>query len=318
MTGQTSVTGILIKLASTLVLTGMSALIRGLGPDMPVGEIVFCRNFFALIPIVLWLMARGELAVSLRTPRIGANVLRGILGVASMFCSFWALSRLTLPDMTAIGYASPLLVVVLAALVLHERVRVHRWAAVAIGLLGVIVILWPHLAGGRLADLLQGDDASGVTALGALMALMGALLSAAALIQVRQLIIMGESTGTIVFYFMTFAALTGLCTLPFGWGVPTPAEAATLVAIGLCGGIGQMLLTACYRYADASLLASFDYTSMLWSLAIGWLAFGDLPTVYTLIGAAIVIAAGIYVILRERRLGMAPPPLAAPAPAAPR
>jgi drug/metabolite transporter (DMT)-like permease len=308
------VTGIFIKLASTLVLVSMSALIRGLGTGIPVGEIVFCRNFFALIPIVIWLVSRGDVRAGLRTTRIGANLIRGILGVASMFCSFWALSRLALPDNTAIGYASPLVVVILAAVILHERVRAHRWAAVAVGMVGVVVILWPHLAGGQLAEALSGRGDGAATALGAIFALCGTLLSAAAMIQVRQLVLMGESTGTIVFYFTIFACLTGLCSLPFGWVVPDAGTAAMFVAIGLCGGIGQLLLTACYRYADASLLAFFDYTSMIWSLAIGWLAFGDEPTVFVLVGAAIVIAAGIYVILRERRLGIAPPPLVATAP----
>ncbi|HVV94189.1 MAG TPA: DMT family transporter [Hyphomicrobiales bacterium] len=308
-------TGILIKLVSTLVLVSMSALIRGLGPEVPVGEIVFCRNFFALIPIVIWIASRGDVRAGLATDKIGANLVRGILGVASMFCSFWALSRLALPDNTAIGYASPLVVVILAAVVLHERVRIHRWSAVGVGFCGIVIILWPHLAGGQLAAALSGGSDGAETALGALFALFGTLLSAAAMIQVRQLVLMGERTGTIVFYFTCFAALTGLCTLPLGWVVPDPRTAAMFVAIGLCGGIGQLLLTACYRYADASLLAFFDYTSMIWSVTIGWFAFGDAPTAYVLVGAAIVITAGIYVILRERKLGIAPPPLIAAAPA---
>jgi drug/metabolite transporter (DMT)-like permease len=308
------VTGIVIKLVSTLVLISMSALIRGLGTGIPVGEIVFCRNFFALMPIVVWLFFRGDVRQALRTPRVGAHIIRGILGVASMFCSFWALSRLALPDNTAIGYASPLVVVILAALVLHERVRAHRWTAVAVGMIGVVVILWPHLAGGQLAEALSGHGDGGVTALGAIFALCGTLLSAAAMIQVRRLVLMGEGTGTIVLYFTLFSCLTGLCTLPFGWVMPDARTAAMFVAIGLCGGVGQLLLTASYRYADASLLAFFDYTSMIWSLAIGWLAFGDEPTVFVLVGAAIVIAAGIYVVLRERRLGISPPPLVAAAP----
>lgn len=296
--------GITIKLVSNLSLTGMSGLIRGLGGDVPVGEIIFCRNLFALVPILLWMTARGDLGAAVRTHRAGGHLFRAAIGVASMFCSFWALGRLALPDAVTINYASPLIVVALAAWVLHERVRIHRWSAVVIGLIGVVVILWPHLADGQLAEMLSGRGNAPLTAVAAVFAFFGAVFSAGAMIQVRRLVDT-ETTASIVFYFSALAGLTGLATLPFGWVVPDAGTAVMLVSIGLLGGIGQIFLTACYRYADASLVASFEYSSMLWALIIGYFAFGDLPTAYTLVGGAIVVSAGIYVIMRERRLGIA-------------
>jgi drug/metabolite transporter (DMT)-like permease len=300
--GSTLALGIGIKLISTLSLTSMSALIRSLGDTVPLGQIVFSRNLFALVPILVWMGMRGDLGAAVRTRRISGHLLRSFIGVSSMFCTFWALGRLALPDAVTINYAQPLIVVVLAALILHERVRIYRWSAVIVGLVGVVVILWPHLAGGQLAEMLTGAGDAPLTAQAAVAAFFGAVFSAGAMIQVRRLIDT-ETTASVVFYFSATAALAGLATLPLGWVVPDLGSAVVLVCIGLLGGIGQIFLTACYRYADASLVASFEYSSMLWALAIGYLAFGDLPTVYTLLGGAILITAGIYVILRERRIG---------------
>jgi drug/metabolite transporter (DMT)-like permease len=303
--------GIAIKLGSTLCLTSMSGLIRGLGPDMPIGEIVFCRNLFALVPILAWIAMRGDLRWVLRTARPRGHVLRAFIGVLSMFCNFAALAYLALPDAVTIGYASPLIVVVLAALVLHERVRVHRWSAVLVGFIGVVVVLWPHLAEGQLAAVLSGEGDVALTAQAAVLAFLGAAFGAGAMIQVRRLVDT-ETTPAIVFYFSATAALVGLATLPLGWQAPDLPTAATLVAVGLLGGLGQIGLTACYRYADASLVASLEYSSLLWALAIGYFFLGDLPTGYTLVGGAILICAGVYVVMRERRLGAARVAMSAP------
>jgi drug/metabolite transporter (DMT)-like permease len=194
-------------------------------------------------------------------------------------------------------------VVVLAALILRERVRVYRWSAVVVGLVGVVVILWPHLTGGQLAAMVSGEGDVPLAAEAAMFAFLGAVFSAGAMIQVRRLVDT-ETTASIVFYFSVLAGLAGLATLPLGWVVPDLVSAVLLVCVGLLGGIGQIFLTACYRYADASLVASFEYSSMLWAVTIGYFAFGDLPTSYTLVGGVIVVGAGIYVILRERKLGV--------------
>jgi drug/metabolite transporter (DMT)-like permease len=113
-----------------------------------------------------------------------------------------------------------------------------------------------------------------------------------------------ESTSAIVFWFSITATLLSLLTLPFGWVVPGPREALMLVAAGLLGGVGQILLTSAYRFADAGTVAPFDYASILLAIVIGYLAFAEVPTAQVLAGAALVIAAGILVIWRERQLGL--------------
>jgi drug/metabolite transporter (DMT)-like permease len=136
-----------------------------------------------------------------------------------------------------------------------------------------------------------------------LVVLAGALFASLAQVFVRKLVQV-EKTATIVFWFSVTATCLSLMTLPFGWVWPTPFEAALLTGAGLMGGVGQILLTSSYREADASVIAPFDYASMIFALLIGWFVFSEVPTWTMLAGAALVVAAGIAIILRERHLGL--------------
>jgi drug/metabolite transporter (DMT)-like permease len=296
-------TGILYKIASAFCFTVMAALIRWVGADIPSGEVVFARSAFALIPILIWLGVQGQLG-DVRTARPGGHFIRSSIGVLAMFCMFSGLARIPLPDATMIHYASPLITVALAAIVLHEPLRLPRLAAVLLGLIGVGVMLWPHLADGEMQALLASGSGEGRRALeGALFALGGAFFTACAMIQIRRLV-QSETTASVVFFFTVFSSLFGLATFPFGWVWPEPATAAALVGIGILGGIGQILLTSGYRYAEASVIAPFEYTTLIWALSIGWLAFGDLPGWFGLAGGAVVIASGFLIIGDERRRGI--------------
>ncbi|GAU83961.1 DMT family transporter [Bosea sp. BIWAKO-01] len=288
--------GITLKLISALSFTLMSAGIKAIAARYPTGELVFVRSFFALIPLLLWLGWRGEIPAALMTKNLRGHFKRGVIGSTGMFCGFVALSFLPLPDAVALGYAAPLAVVVLAALVLKERVRIYRWSAVTIGFIGVLIMLSPHLGSFQIAG-------SNAPAIGAAFGLAGACCSAFASIEVRQLT-MTERTGAIVFYFTLMTTTLGLFTILLGWRMPDLQDAALMVAIGILGGLGQIFLVQAYRYGDASLIAPFEYSTMLWAVTIGWFVFGDWPASAVLIGAAIVIASGIYVILREKQLGL--------------
>jgi drug/metabolite transporter (DMT)-like permease len=286
--------GIALKVLSALAFTLMSAATKIVSGRYPVGEVVFFRSFFAVMPVLIWLAWYGDLLNAVRTQNLKWHFLRGITGSVGMFCVFTGLIYLPLHDAVAIGYATPLMVVVLAALILGERVRIYRWSAVAVGFVGVLIMLLPHLGSGSL---------TAGSAFGAMFALLGALLSAFASIQVRRLTAT-ETTGAIVLYFSLLAALLGLTTILLGWRMPDAADLALLVSVGILGGIGQILMTQSYRYADASLIAPFEYTTMIWALLIGWFLFGDFPTAAVLVGAAIVAASGIFVLWRESRLGL--------------
>lgn len=289
--------GITLKLVSALAFTLMSAGIKSIAVRYPTGELVFVRSFFALIPLLLWLAWRSELPTALRTSNLRGHLKRGVFGSTGMFCGFAALQFLPLSDAVALSYAAPLAVVVLAALVLKERVRIYRWSAVTIGFVGVLIMLSPHLGSGLGRGLEAGP------ALGAVLGLAGAFCSAFASIEVRQLT-RTEKTGAIVFYFMIMTSLLGLSTIAFGWPMPDLRDALMMVTIGILGGLGQILLVQAYRYGDASLIAPFEYSTMIWAVAIGWFWFGEWPAGTILTGAAIVIASGIYVILREQQLGL--------------
>jgi drug/metabolite transporter (DMT)-like permease len=288
---------ILLKLASALLFAVMQTLVRGLGDTFPVGQIVFFRSAFAILPVVLIYAWRHELRAAMRTHHPFAHVSRGITSVAGMFFNFAALARLPLVEATAISFVSPLITVAFAAIFLKERVRIYRWSAVVVGFLGVLVMLTPHLT------LFSGAAAAATSAVGATLALAAAFTNAGAVIQTRRLT-ETETTPAIVFYFSLFCAAGGLLTLPFGWQTPSMLELAGLVTLGMCGGLAHILLTESYRYAPASLVAPFDYSSMLWALLLGYAVFGEVPTIAVFIGSVIVAGAGLFVIWRERQLGL--------------
>lgn len=292
-----TLTGILLKVLSVAIFVAMSTFIK-LAGQVPAGEIVFFRSFFAIFPILALFAWRGELRSALATERPLSHVMRGAVGVSSMAFSFFALTRLPLPEAIALNYAQPLLVVVFSAIFLHETIRVYRWSAVVVGLMGVLIISWPKLTLFASDSGMSDQEAVGVAA-----ALVAAALSAVALLLVRRLV-QTERSATIVLWFSLSASCAALVSIPFGWQALSYAQAGWLVSAGICGGVAQIFMTESYRHAEASTVAPFEYTSMLLGIGVGYFIFSDLPTIHTLVGAAIVISAGIFIIWRERRLGI--------------
>ncbi len=246
--------------------------------------------------IVAWLVMRKELATGFRVTNPMGHVWRGLVGTMAMGLGFAGLAYLPLPEVTAIGYAAPLLTVIFAAMFLGEDVRAFRIGAVVLGLVGVLIVIWPRLS-------VAPGAAGQVETLGAMLVLGGAVFAALAQVFVRKLV-NTEKTPAIVFYFSLTATCLSLITVPFGWVVPTPLEAVLLVSAGLMGGVGQILLTSSYREADASVVAPFDYASMIFALLIGYFVFAEVPTWTMIGGASLVILAGILIIWRERKLGL--------------
>jgi drug/metabolite transporter (DMT)-like permease len=289
---------VLLKLASAFLFAVMSALVRYVSDVTPVGQVVFFRSAFAILPVVVVYAWRRELMAAVRTSRPFGHLGRGTISVAGMFLNFAALARLPIVDVTTITFASPLITVALAAVFLKERVRVYRWSAVGVGFCGVLVMLWPHL------DVARYTGAASTTAtIGALLALGSAFTNAGSVVQTRRLTDT-ETTSSIVFYFSLFCTVGGLLTLPFGWIMPNATQLAALIALGIIGGLSHILLTESYRYAPASLVAPLDYTALLWAFILGFWLFGEVPTVTVYIGAAIVAGSGLFVIWRERQLGL--------------
>ena len=285
-----------MKILSALLFALMSGIVRKLGSVTPVGELVFFRSAFAIPPVLIIYALRGQLLATLYTSRPWGQLGRGILSISGMFTNFSALTRLPLADATAIGFAAPLITVAMAALILKEKVRIFRWTAVVVGFIGVIVMLVPHF------DLAHYAAIGGATAaLGATFALISAFCTGGTIIQTRRLT-QSETTSSIVFYFSLVCTVFGALMLPFGWYTPTLTELVMLISMGVLGGCAHIFLTESYRYAAASVIAPFDYTALLWALLLGYWMFGELPDVYVYIGSTIVVAAGMFVIWRERQL----------------
>ncbi|QDC07912.1 DMT family transporter [Oceanicola sp. D3] len=283
--------GISLTLSAIFMFTIMGALVKA-ADGIPVGQTVFFRAGCALPVIVLWLWIRGDMPSGLKVKSVRSHAIRAIAGSAAMGLGFLGLRYLPLPEVTALRFVTPILIVIFAALLLKERVRLLRISAVAVGLVGVLIIMWPRLT-------LSGGEREFI---GTVMVLSSAILASLAQIFVKAMA-SKESTAAIVFYFSGTATLLSLLTIPWGWVWPSPQEWLLLVGAGLIGGAGQILVTSSYRFADASLLAPYTYSSMIWALVIGYFVFNELPTLQMLGGAALVICAGVFIVWREQQLG---------------
>lgn len=288
--------GILLKLMAVVVFTLMAALIKATAEAAPPGQQVFFRSAFAIPVIVIWLVMRGELRQGVGTAQPMKHFYRGFMGTSAMALNFAALGYLPFPEATAIGYAAPLLMVIFAAMFLGEDVRAFRLFAVLTGLIGVVIVLLPRFG-------VSGGALTMAQTFGAVLALCGAACSALAQIFIRKLV-QEERVVVIVFWFSITSSLLALTTLPFGWTMPRGWPLAMMVATGFLGGVGQILLTSAYRHAHASVVAPFEYASILLALVIGYVGFGEVPTLTMLTGSAIVVAAGIAIIWRERQMGI--------------
>lgn len=289
--------GIALKLCAVFLFMVMSALIKAASDTVPPGQAVFFRSIFAIPVILAWLLWRRELRTGLKVQSRMGHFWRGIVGTTAMGLMFAGLGLLPLPEVTALGYTAPLLVVIFAAMFLDEKVGVFRISAVVLGLVGVVVVLAPRLT------TLNNPTLETAQAVGAVLVLLGAMCAALAQIYIRKLV-QSEQTSAIVFYFSLTSTLLSLLTLPFGWVIPAGIVSIMLVAAGLVGGLAQIFLTSSYRFADASVIAPFDYASMLFAIGIGYVIFDEVPTPHMLAGATLIVMAGITIILRERHLGL--------------
>lgn len=280
--------GILYVLASTFFFNALNVAAKWLSAEYSVIEIAFFRNLFAFLPCLVW-VAVGPGLMSLRTDRLGLHLFRGTAGLASMLLAFISLNLLPLADAVAISFATPLFLTALSVPLLGEKVGIHRWSAVVVGFVGILVMARPSGAG---------------TGLGFITATAGALVNAVILVTVRRL---GrtESPLTIIFY-QAFIATVG-CTLllPFAWKPPDLAGFTLFVSLGVLGVIGHFCLTQGFRYAAATVVGPFNYAGIIWATLFGFVVWSDLPTPYTITGGAIVIASGIYIFYRETRKSIA-------------
>ena len=289
-------TAIGLKLTAVFLFMVMAAMIKEATQSVPAGQAVFFRSLFAMPIIMIWIWHRGDLRQALVPVNLMGHIWRGLFGTTAMALTFAGLGLLPLPEVTAIGYATPMFTVILAALMLGETVRFFRISAVALGLVGVMIVIWPRLS-------VDADSLGTAGTIGALMVLGASILRALVQIHIRTLV-KTEHTAAIVFYFSLTATVLSLLSLPFGWVVPSAFDATLLIGAGLVGGVAQILVTSSYRFGGASMLAPFDYASLIFAAIIGYFIFAEVPTLNMVAGAALVVLGGVLIIWRERQLGM--------------
>ncbi len=279
--------GILLRVAAMACMAGLAALVKACAErGAPVLEIIFFRNAFAFVPVLLYISRTSCLSI-LKTSRPGGHATRATVGLVGMVCGFTAVSMLPLTESTALSFAAPLFMTALSAPILKERVGIHRWGAVIVGFIGVLIMIRP--------------DPNHMATLGTVFGLAGALGAAGAMIAIRE-IGRTEPGPTIVFYFTLAGMLLGLASLPFGgWVIPDMTTLVMLVCTGLVGGTGQLLLTEALRRAPVAVVAPFDYTQLIWACILGYAFWDEIPRTATVIGALVVAASGLYILLRETR-----------------
>lgn len=279
--------GIALRLGAVTAFGAMMAAMKyatenGVAPV----EILFYRNLFSLPTIIAWIMWSGGFSV-VRTQRPGAHATRSFLGLGVMFLTFMALSRLPLAEATVISFSAPLFATMLSALVLREMVGWHRWSAIGIGFVGVLIAVQP-----------SGSD---LPTAGVAIGLAAALGAAVIVITLRQI---GQTEGAAatVFWFNVVCLTATALPMPFVFQVHEPVVWVALLLGGLVGGFAQIMMTSAVRYAPVSVLAPFDYVQMLWAIFWGYILFAAVPTAPTIAGAVLIAGAGYYVVWRERKL----------------
>lgn len=275
--------GLLITLLGVFVFSGSNALAKWLVASYPVGETLFFRSSVALL-ILLPLIGRREIAQTRAGGRFWLHALRCGFSAIEVGCFYWAITAVHLADASAIYLACPIYVTAMGALFLGERVGWARWAAVLAGFAGVLVALQPG---------------AGSLSPQALVAVGGSLLYAVSLAATRRL----RGTPNIVLVASQVAALNLLClaTAPFGWIMPSPRDGLALALVGLISLAGYLCVNRGLQLAPASAVAPFQYSSIVWTTVLGYAVFGEAPSMALLLGSAIIVAAGVAVVLAERR-----------------
>jgi len=285
---QNRLLGIGLRVGAATSFGFMAAMIKlGSEAGISVPELAFYRFAFGLPPLLAWIALTRNFG-AWRTKRPLAHLSRGAIGLATMVLAFSALTYLPLAEAATIGFVAPLFSVMLSALILSEKVGRYRWSAVAVGFIGVLIVIRP--------------SGAGLPPIGLALALAAALGVAAVTITIRQ-IGRTESMPTTVLWFTLFSMTVTGALLPFFAQAHDARGWAILIALGLFGGIGQLFLTSALRFAPVSVVVPFDYTQLIWAVLLGWAIWDTRPPPTTWLGAAVIVASGLYTVYREHKLG---------------
>jgi len=274
--------GILYMVASTAVFAGVNAIVKWELALYPVGEVAFFRALFALGTVAAVILPRTGIGV-LRTSRLRQHLQRGVSQFGSMTCMFMAFRLMSLGSAVAIGFAAPLFTALLSILILKEKVGVHRWSALIVGFVGVMIVTEPG---------------AGTLQLGAVFALANAVLISSVAVAIRRMSLT-ESAETLTLYQMAVITICASLLLPFGFAAPSWLDLLGLAVAGVGNGIAQYWWTRALSLAPPSAVAPFNYLSLVWASLLGFAIWGDIPTTHLLVGSAVVVGSGLYILWRE-------------------
>ena len=262
------------------------AMAKWLTAHYPPLQIVFMRNLLALPMIAIFVLSISGTA-ALQTRHLGTHALRGVFLVTGAYCFFVGLKFLPLAEATSLVFAAPIFITALSVPLLGDTVGWRRWAAVIAGFAGVLIIVRPGAAAFHPASLF----------------VVGAAVSYALVMISARWIGKGESTWTMMLYVVLFPMLFSGLIVPFLWTTPQMSHLPLFAAIAVFGTLGMTLISQAFRMAPAAIVVPFDYTALIWATLLGWLVWGDVPGPWVYAGAAVIIASGIYIVIRETRGG---------------
>jgi drug/metabolite transporter (DMT)-like permease len=276
--------GSLFVVLGEVFFVTMGMLVKTLGPEMSSHQMVFYRNLLAAI-IIFPLLMRGSGLKEFKTQRLNMHLLRSTSGVLAMFCFFYALANIELADAMLLKLTGPLFIPIIAIFWIKEHVSLKTTCGILVGFAGVIVFLNP----------------TGEIQLAAIVGLVGGALAAFAKVTIRKMSDT-EPTTRIIFYFALFGAvISAVPALSTELHIPTLRQWGYLILLGVVGTCGQFCLTKAYRLAPASQVGPFTYSSLLWASLAGWLFWAEIPSTQTLIGAGLIMTAGLILIYNKGR-----------------
>ena len=278
--------GAVYMILSVLFFSFMDILIK-VTDEYDVGQIMFFRALFGLVPI-FFLIPKNRMKNFYKTKNIKLHFYRSFFGAIAMAAIFIGLRNLQLAEVTALAFSGPLWVVLFSMFFLSEKIRLKRWVAVGLGFIGVIIISKP------------GFDNLNFYYIYPIIFCIG---FAGVSILIRKLTLAGESIWLIAFYFSLVSGLGGLLTIPFGvWKMPSTYDFILLILIGLLGGIANLLLTQSYKLAEVTLTTPLKYLSLVIAIIFGFYFFEEIPSIYTLSGAALIVVSSAIIFIRESQL----------------
>ncbi len=278
--------GAIWMMGATIGFTLNGAMVKALAQlGMDAFQISFARAFFALLAILPFVW--HERRTVLKTRYWGTHILRALAGAIAMLCGFYAVSKMPLADVTALGFTQPLFTTLLAFFLLSEVVRWRRWTATLVGFLGVLVIVRP------------GAETFEPTALAALAMAFGIALA----VTLVKRFPANESRVTMLLTFCLTSILLSAPLAFYTWRTPTLPELALLIGVGFIGVASQSMIIRAYQNGEASFIAPFDYSKLLFAGLIGYFLFGEIPDQWTFAGAAIIVGATLYILQRESARG---------------